>query len=329
MVDEGLYARAHQKFIELMPLLRGRLFTSKDVWELADIRNTVEYAPYREAMATVLYNLSKVNKDKTLKQEGKSYRIIEKEETEIAWWVPSDKKPLEIKWPRGVDDSTSFDFENSIEVYPGDALVLVGEGQRGKTTFALNFLVENMDNYPCTYFSSEFNDLKFRNRMASFDWVDVMKNGRPKFELQPKQQYYEDFVYQRRDNINIFDWIRMDDDPWKIRKTIDDIITPLDKGIALIILQKRTYKDFGEGGEGSKDLASVYMILTKEMLKVEKVKTPKLYDPNDKTFGFEIARNGSRFRAIREIVKCENCNGHGQVRGEECSRCFGRKYTDK
>jgi len=329
MEDKGLYARAHGKVIELLPVLKGRHFASKDVWDLIGLGNLPEHAPYKEAIAKVLYNISQVNKEPLLRQVGKQYRIIEKDIPEIEWWIPSGKKPLELRWPRGVDDMTYFGFEDSTEIYPRDALVLAGEGNKGKTTFALNFLVENMDNYPCTYFSSEFSELKFRNRIERFDWVDIMKNGRPKFELLPRQQYYEDVISDRKDNINIIDWIRMDDDPWKIRAVIDSIMQPLDKGICLIVLQKRSYKSVGEGGEGSVDLSSAYFILSNQKLKVEKVKVPKAYDPNYKTFGFEIIKHGSRFNNIREIIKCKNCSGSGNHRGAECEDCFGIGYIDK
>lgn len=326
--EKGLYARAHTKLLELQGALTGRTFTTKDLWDMIGLQNKPEHSPFKKALATLLNNLSNINKDPLLSRDGKAYRFIDRVAPEIQWWNPTEKKLLEIKWPRGIEDSTSFGFEDSIVIYPGDLIVLAGEGNRGKTTFALNFLVENMDNYPCTYYSSEFNEIKFRNRISRFNWVDVMKDGRPKFELLPRQEHYEDLISQRRNNINIIDWIRMDEDPWKIRAVLDRIMSPLDKGICLVVQQKRTYKNVGEGGEGAVDLASVYLILSNQRLKVEKVKEPKSYDPNYKSFGFEIISGGAKFNHIREVKKCVQCNSTGNYRGAECEGCAGQGWKD-
>jgi len=325
---EGLYARAHAKLLEFEPALRHKTFSTKELWELIGLQSKPEHSPFKKALADVLNNLSNINKNPLLVREGKLYRFLDKNVPEINWWQPTEKKLIELNWPRDRDNFTSFGFEDSVVIYPGDLIVLAGEGNRGKTTFALNFLIENMDNYPCTYYTSEFNELKFRNRIQRFDWVDVMKDGRPKFELLPRQEHYEDLIAQRRNNVNIIDWIRMDEDPWKIRAVLDRIMTPLDQGICLVVQQKRTYKNVGEGGEGSMDLASVYLTLSNQRLKVEKVKEPKSYDPNYKNFGFEIIGGGSKFSNIREIKKCSNCNGSGAYRGERCENCRGQGWIN-
>ena len=325
---EGLYARAHAKLLELKPVLVGRTFYTKDIWEMIGLQNKPEHSPFKKALADVLNNLSNINKEPIIARDGKTFRFIELEVPQIKWWQPTEKKLLEIKWPRGINDDTSFGFEESIKIYPGDLVVVAGEGNRGKTTFALNMLIENMDNYPCTYYSSEFNEIKFRDRIERFNWVDVMKNGLPKFEVLPRQQYYEDLISKRRNNINIIDWIRMDEDPWKIRALLDRITQPLDQGICVVIQQKRTYKNVGEGGEGSVDLASVYLIMTNQRLKVEKVKVPNLYDPNYKNFGFELV-SGTKFFNIREVKKCEKCNGNGSWKGTVCEECDGQGWINR
>jgi hypothetical protein len=327
--EKGLYARAHTKIKEMLPVLIGMDFTTRDIWDRLGLKNTPEHAKFKKAIDDVLINLTSVNKEPVFKKTGnKTFRVIEKDAPEIEWWIEDNKKPLSIKWPRG-HDSTSFGFEESIEVYPGDGIIVAGEGNQGKTSFALNMMVENMNSYKCTYFSSEFNPVKFRSRIKRFDWVDVMKDGRPKFELLPRQQNYDDLIAARKDNLIIIDWIRMDDDPWKIRAVIDSILKPLDNGVAIIIQQKRSYKNVGEGGEGSVDLASVYLTIGYQQLYVEKVKSPKMYDPNRKRFGFEITGGGAKFGNIREVVPCPKCHGRKSYGNGECDNCMGKGYTDK
>jgi hypothetical protein len=329
VLEQGLYARAHGKLIELKPILLGRDFTSRELWEIMGIQNKPEHAAYKKAIGDVLLNLSNINKSPELVRTGKVFRFIDDSVKELAWWTPTDRKTLEIKWPWGIDDGTSFGFDDSIKVYPGDIIVLAGEGNKGKTTFALNFLIENMDNYPCTYFSSEFNDIKFKDRMSAFNWVDLMKDGRPKFEVLPKAEHYEDQVARRRNNINIIDWVKAPEKAWEIRDMFEKLGGAVDNGIVFIVQQKRSYKDVGEGGEGGVDFASVYLTLSKNRIHVEKVKSPKAYDPNYKNFGFEISGFGAKFNNIREIVKCSECKGTGNSKGLLCNSCNGTGWCNK
>ena len=324
---DGLYTKAYARLEEEIPILRGRWFTVKELWEMLGITNHPDHRPFKRALGMVIYNVTHVNKKPLLKQDGRNYRVVNRDVKEIEWWVDDGRKSATFNWLEGRDGS-SFGFTDSILLYPGDTIVCAGEGNKGKTALALNILMNNLDNFNCTYFSSEFNDVKFRNRIKNFDWVDMYRNDRPKFELLPKQQYYEDMIADRKDNLIFVDWVKEENEPWRMREKIEAIKQPLDNGICWINLQKRSYKNVGEGGEGTVDLADVYLTLMYEKIEVIKVKTPNMYDPNGKMFGFSLA-GGCKFNDIREIIKCPACNGRGEIRGNMCAECFGRKTIDK
>ena len=333
--DKGLYARAHKAFLDkILPTMDGVNYMRQDMYSLIGLQNKPEHADYKKAFNDVIYNVTHVNKDKLLVQDGKYFRKILKDAKEIQWWIDSGKKIIDFKWPRGVIDDTSFGFEDSIEIYPGDGIHVTGEGNQGKTTWALNVAVENIDNPAfdgVTIFTTEFNDLKFRNRIARFDWVDIWdkEKDRPKFELLPSSPHYEDLIALRPNNLIIIEWIKMEGEAYKIREKIEKLLVPLDRGVLVILSQKRTYKQWGEGGEGGMDLISAGFFLMFEKLWVEKVKAPKKYDPNHKWFGFEIHEGGSKFSHIREIIKCTTCHGKKFFQGEPCATCHSIGFIDK
>ena len=314
--DEGLYARALQRIREeFFPSQKGKTFTSEDVYRFFQIDRKPNAVEAKKALSSVLYNLSKVNKKPDLEQQGKTYRIIDRTLNLIEWWKAKKGDTLNLNYPRGIEDGTSFGFENSILVYPKDLIVIAGEGNSAKTSWCLNFMVENMDAYPCFYFTSEFNAPKFLDRMGHFDWVNIYKeDGTPKFTLAEQSKYWQDVIQPNA--INIVDWIYLSDEMWKVRDTMKTITANLERGIAVVVLQKRSYKQVGEGGEGTKDLASVYFTIRNDkglkcpVLKVEKVKTPKtgvdeegntILNPNFREWSFRIVQSGAKFHSIEAL----------------------------
>ncbi len=315
---QGLYAKALLRLrTEFLPAQMGKTFTSDDIYRFFQLDRKPNAVEAKKAFGFVLYNLSQVNKTPDLEQSGKTYRIINRELKIIEWWKAKRGDTLQIKYPYGIEDNTSFGFEDSIKIYPKDLIVVAGEGNSAKTSFCLNFMIENMDTYPCYYFTSEFNDAKFIDRMDLFNWVNIWKeDGTPKFWLADQAEHWQDVI--QPDAINIVDWIYLDDEMWKIRTVMKNIIANLDRGIALVVIQKRSYKQVGEGGEGTKDLASVYFTirndkeLKRPVLKVEKVKSPNsridehgdtILNPNFREWSFQIVQGGSKFHDITALDK--------------------------
>ena len=182
MVDNShLYHKALQRLrTEFFPAHLGKTFTSEDVYRFFQIDRASNAVEAKRAIAQVLYNLSQKNKKNDLEQTGKTYRLIDRELHIMEWWKAKKGDILTLNYPRGIDDNTSFGFEKSIIIYPKDLIVIAGEGNTAKTSWCLNLMIENMDTYPCFYFTSEFNAPKFLDRMSHFDWVNLYKaDGTP------------------------------------------------------------------------------------------------------------------------------------------------------
>ncbi len=309
--DKGHYARAHKAFEEkFLPAHKGVVFNREKVYNFLGVRNTPQHTPLKEAIGQVLYKLSDKNKDNKNPLLGQvsrdSYRIIENEINEIKWWKGDVKPVLPIRWPYGVDDATEFGFEDSIVIYPGDVIGLAGEGNKGKTCIALNFLLNNLALFPTSiYFTSEFNESKFKDRIKHFTWVNIMDDkGIPKFRLAKHEENFQDVIVP--DGLNIIDWVDMPDEPWKIGQIFKKTSDKLTTGIAFICMQKRSYKKFAVGGEAAMDYASAFFSIiydeniSSNVLKVEKVKTPGKVNCNYRKYRFGIEK-GAKLFAIEEL----------------------------
>jgi hypothetical protein len=297
---------------EFVPANRGKYFSSEDVYRFFQIDRKPNAVEAKRALGQVLYDLSTRNKNNELEQRGKNYRIINRNIEVIEWHKAKRGNVFPLVWPFGVEDNTSFGFDESIVLYPRDLIVIAGEGNQGKTSFCLNLLVNNMDTYKCYYFSSEYvsvdpeENSKFADRIDSIDWVNPYKeDGTPKFVVAKHPEFWQDII--QPDGVNIIDWIRPPADQWDVRATYAPIIQNLNKGIAIVAIQKRSYKSVGEGGEATKDFASAYFTiryddkLGKRVLKVEKVKNHGTSDPNYKQFSFELVDGGNKFHDIEEV----------------------------
>ncbi len=326
--DEGFYAQAHSKILALLPFYKGKTFSSDDICRQLGVQSRPEDVPYRTAINKVLYNIIYINKKPLLKVIGNRYALVERELDTIDFSQPlPEGTEYPILFPEGRDDISSFGFEESVKFFPGDAMVIGGEQNKGKTAWCLNLAVDNCNQYDVTYFSSEFNRVKFEDRMSHFDWGDFRNGTGFKFEIVRRTTDFEDAVAERPDNFCIIDWIKMEDDLYKMGYLIGKIKNKLRGGFLVVSLQKRSYKEVAEGGEGTLDFADLYITLAREKLSVLRVKTPKVNNPEGKIFGFQILNHGSKFSNIREMRLCKNCWGKGVKYQKECEECHNG-YVD-
>jgi hypothetical protein len=263
-------------------------------------------------------NLEKVNR---------IYRTIDNTLVTIDWVNASEAEVLDIHWPFGRDDQSQFSFDGNVRISPGDLIVIAGVSNMGKTTMCLNFLWENMDYYPCTLMGNEYQASKFKRRVSRMEWAEpINEHGAPKFELIERYEGWKDII--RPDNINIIDWIGLDDKFYMIGSILQGIKSKLRKGIAVVALQKDPNKPWGQGGGFSEHLASLYLLMDFEKLTIKKAKEWVNKNPNGMIDGFTITEAGSRFDYIRPIKKCPKCWGWSATKGVKCENCSGTGYVN-
>lgn len=326
-LKDGTYQKISAFVREWLDLHKGETFNLDTVCRQLEIQE-------RENRKYVAIELARKVEQEKLEKVGSSYRFVDKTVKNIDWVNASEEQTLDITWPHGREEDTNedvnsyFDFQGSVVISPKDVIVIAGVSNMGKTCFCLNFLWDNMDKYPCSLMGSEYSAVKFKRRVSRMTWNNPLKeDGTPKFELIERYDNWKDII--RPNNINIIDWVTVNDGEfYKIGSLIQGIHSKLDKGIALISLQKSSTKSLGEGGDFSVRLASFYLTLDFEKANVVKAKEWTGKNPNNQMYGFTIIEGGTRFHNIRPIKKCPKCWTTGKVRGVECEDCRGKGYID-
>jgi hypothetical protein len=263
-----------------------------------------------------------------LEKSNRIYRYINKDKDIIDWYNSNIEETINIKFPKG-RDGTKFGFDGCVCISPGDIIVVAGVSNMGKTTFAQNFLWENMDNFPCVLMGNEYTPVKFKRRISRMTWNNPLKeDGKPKFELIRRLDNWSDII--EPDKITIIDWISLPaNELYNIGHVIQGIQSKVGNGIALIVLQKDESSNLGRGRAFSEELASLYLTIDKGRMTVRKAKEWFEHDPNREVYGFDITNGGVEFRNIQPLIKCSYCKGTGQYKGGECFICHGSGYVDK
>jgi hypothetical protein len=320
--NDGLYKAASAAVDSWLELHAGETFDLDIICRQLEIH---EAAKRKLISIKLAYEVSTGK----LEKHNRIYTIVNNVVRIIDWVKVDADNTLSIKWPCSHLDSSEFDFENHIVVSQGDLIVLAGVSNMGKSTFAQNFLFENMDAHPSQLMVNEYNPGKFKRRISKMDWINPLKeDGTPKFKMIER---LADWKYAiEPDWINIIDWINMSDgDFWKIGSVMEGIQGRLNKGIAVIVLQKSDAKELGTGGQYSEHLASVYFTLDFNRLTARKVKEhDSTMNPNGKTYGFEIVE-GVHFTNIRQLKPCPKCHSRCLINKVACPDCHSTGWVDK
>ena len=340
----GDYARASEELAEKLYLLKGQWFYKSDACEVCGVNG---YKPYkdgttpqqlRDAIGQVLYNWSHKEPLK-LEQKDKKYWVIENEFRVVKPKVGQGSR-YDLRWPYGIGDNSTFSFAESAVVFEGDVVGLGGEGNKGKTAFAIDLAVENCDIHNVTLVCSE-NVHRLDERLEEVDWKEIYTPDKSDwlFEIieEKNEQTYLDIVRARKDNLVIIDWLDASKDTYLIGQFYRAASDRIDKGVVMIIQQKRSYKEFAVGGEAPRDYSGVFLLIQtmadkSSVLYVDKVKSYDHFNPERMMYRFEIENKGSRFNKIHEVETCHSCKGKGYTQSSgvssKCSVCWGAGYID-
>jgi hypothetical protein len=170
--------------------------------------------------------------------------------------------------------------------------VLLGEQITG-TSSAVDLLFMN----------SEMSEIELSQRFSEFPG-GVESFDHPNFEVVERESNFEDIV--NPDGVNIIDYLPVHDKFWLVADKIKKIHDRLNKGIAVICIQKRSDKPFARGGEFTLELCRLGIALDNNspyghICTILKNKIP--LDPRNKLGGesrdFKIG-GGACIRAISE-----------------------------
>jgi hypothetical protein len=226
-------------------------------------------------------------KDKGIIQrfgEKDGYYIKVNDELEKIDWMSAPTEKLNLKYP--------FYIEELFETYPKNIIVIAGVPDSGKTAFLLNFVKENMKKHEIHYFSSEMGSIEFRNRLSKFniplsDWT---------FNSWERVADFGSVI--KPNAINIIDFLEMTTDFWKVSQYMQEVHNKLNKGIALIAIQKNPGADVGLGGYRGMEKPRLYLNMDRGKIKIVKAKNWKTeINPNNLCKDFKIVQ-GCEFITI-------------------------------
>jgi hypothetical protein len=211
-------------------------------------------------------------------------------------------------------DFANADLENTVDlhlplglhkktnIFPKGAIVIAGVSGMGKTLFGLNAIAENMGRFPCFYFNSEMGPEALKKKLSHFpipisNWASHMRvidnwdfNNIPD-KIQP-------------DAFNVIDYLEPEGDrPYNIHGVISAIIRRLNKGTALIAIQKKPDARMGTGGIYSIKAATLALALDWGKIEIvknrfrEADKNPSLTKINFEVHqGYKFEKQGNWYR---------------------------------
>ena len=215
------------------------------------------------------------------------YRLIERDSNVLDWRNADTSTVVDLIWP--------FHIERLVTLYPKNVIVVAGSPNAGKTALMLNLIRLNMANHRIAYFSSEMGPEELKLRLNNFQDVG---QDEWKFEAYDRSANFSDAVQPNA--INLIDYLEVTTDFFKVGGEIKAIFDKLDKGVAVIALQKKKGAEYGRGAEFSLEKARLYLSMDDGELRIVKAKNwgPDAketgHNPNGRIYHFNLV-GGCKF----------------------------------
>lgn len=245
------------------------------------------------------------------------YRKVNKQ-TEKIDFLNASGEMLDLKWPFGI--------EKLCGIMPKNIVVVTGSPDTGKTAFLLDFIRRNMDKHECHYFSSEMGALELKSRLSKFPQLPLESW---KFNPVERSSNFADVIHPNA--INVIDFMEIHQDFYLIGQWIKDVFDKLNKGIAIIAIQKNTGKgvDIARGGVGSLEKPRLYISLSNNphTLKIVKAKNwiNDMVNPNGLFMRYKIV-GGCQFKKEKTASGLECDWEKENVEAEEPKTIMGRRF---
>lgn len=151
-----------------------------------------------------------------------------------------------------------FLLHDLVELYTKNVIVVAGEKDAGKTAFALNTAWLNRDAYHVVYINSEMGNQELKKRLKKFP-PEYAEREWKKITWMEQAQNYEDHIDP--DGLNVIDFLEIGKEAFTVTEDIRRSFDKLNRGLLLIVMQKRSYKEYAVGGEGTLEKARLALNL--------------------------------------------------------------------
>jgi hypothetical protein len=275
--------RASRRERNISEEVREWVLTSNGFFLTSDVFNGLQLTSRQDQKncSLALLRMCKAGEIERYGERRGTYRVVDRQCDEIDFLGVTDKA-VDIRWP--------FQLENMVKILPKNIIVIAGEPNAGKTAFLLNVVRMNQDRHKISYFSSEMGPVEFKDRLVNFEYL----LNSWKFSPKERTSNFADVIDP--DGLNIIDFLEITDEFYKVGGLIREIYDKLNKGVAVIALQKNRGADFGLGGMRGLEKARLYLTLEPGKAKIVKAKNwvDPVRNPNGLTMDFSLVK-GARF----------------------------------
>lgn len=235
------------------------------------------------------------------------YRAVDSGVLEVDWQSADTKLLVSLQWP--------FELEKYVKIYPKSIVCLAGGKDAGKTGFLYELVLRNMFHpLGMDLFNSETGIAQMKERLYTFD-IEIPTPA--PFRVFERMDNFADVVDP--DRISVIDYLDLGSELYMVGEEINKIFKKLDKGIAIIGLQKPPptvtfvrgkkkliYRDLAYGSGFTAKRAILYISLDGGKLKLVHVKTPAnpTVNPRNKMWSYRFDNKG-RFTDIVEFQEAE------------------------
>ena len=266
----GSIASDVRKFVE----------TTDGEFSLQDTYNFLQVLT-KEGKSAIHAEIHRLVKSRTLERAGRRNGVYRRIESEYEYidFLNAPTEEFDIALPLGLSELVC--------TYPKNIIVVAGAQNAGKTCFMLNVVRMNMNRHKVWYWSSEMGASELRMRLEKFgipltDW---------RFKPAERSSCFSDII--QADDINVIDYLEVEDNFFLVGKELKAIYEKLDTGIALVALQKDKHKEYGRGATFGLEKPRLYVTLDHSIAKIAKAKNWRgVNNPNGKICNVRIV-NGS------------------------------------
>ena len=229
------------------------------------------------------------------------YRRLDIELKEFDWQHANIDNVVSLRFP--------FELEKYVKIYPKSIICLAGGKNEGKTAWLYDFTLKNMFHpLGVDLYNIETGREQMKERMQNFK-VNI-PNPAP-FRTFERYDNFADVI--DKDRISVIDYLDLNSEVYLIGDEIDKVFRKLDRGIAVIGLQKPppttvyvkgvkklVYRDLAYGSGFTAKRAVLYISLDNNVLKLVVAKTPlnPKVNPTNMMWVFWL-KNGAEFIDIQ------------------------------
>jgi len=258
--------RAKRKERNLAQEIEEYVMSTTGVFMSTDVNRCIQLSTRQELQnsSVILRRMCEKGIIEKVGEKNGCWRKVEND-LDVIDWKNADTEEYKINLP--------LNIHNLVKIYPGNIIVLAGASNTGKTSFLLETIRLNQRHQKIRYLNSEMGASELRLRLEMFH--EICPVDKWKFEAIERSDKFADAIDP--DAFNVIDFMEIYDEFWRLGGWIRDVHKKLNKGIAVIAIQKKSntkkdQNDFGRGGELTIEKPRLYLAMDRGKIKIVKAK---------------------------------------------------------